>query len=212
MRTPSKAEGLAALKARGLEIDAVVDIGVFEDTPELRLAFPDRFHLLVEPLAHPVSTIERNYAGIDHRLVTAASSDKRSEGHLKLERHNGGGGAVTHSRLLLMAPHPDAAGEYQTIPILRVDQAVKEAGLTGRLLLKIDVDGHEMREMWGLVCEAGIRPGPLWPGLRLTLRKTGLRIGPVRYSAGRRRYALGSSNSRYPGRYSHTRRHHIRYS
>lgn len=148
-RRPSKTSGLMSLKARGLKIDAVIDVGVFEDTPELREAFPNSFHLLIEPLAHLVPTIERNYASITHKLITAACSDKRSEGHLQLDRHQGGGGEVTHSRLLPMAPPLDAVGDYQTIPILRVDQAVKEAGLTGRLLLKIDVDGHEMRVLRG---------------------------------------------------------------
>jgi FkbM family methyltransferase len=150
-RMPTKSHALEVLKGRGLKVDNVIDVGVFQDTVELRTAFPDSFHLLFEPLAHFAPVIEHNYRDVDHRLLIAAASATPGQGHLQLLRHNGPSAEVTHSQLLFQDPGPDAEGEILPIPIVRVDDTVKAEGLQGNMLLKIDVDGRDMDVLQG--CE-----------------------------------------------------------
>ena len=125
----------------------VIDVGVHIGTPELMSAFPKAHHLLVEPETAHAEAIAQAYKEIPHTLMAAAASDRDGEAILTSE-HRDGGAAVTHSRLDDLAGRTDS-GVTQTVRLARLDTLVKEAGLEGPFLLKIDTDGHELEVIAG---------------------------------------------------------------
>jgi FkbM family methyltransferase len=147
MRFPSKADCLKSLKRAGLHPASVIDVGVHTGTPELMAAYPKAHHLLVEPESAHAEAIAAAYADIPHTLVAAAASDRDGTGKLMSE-HRGGRSEVTHSRLDPIEGRTDSGAASQ-VRLARLDSLVKEAGLTGPYLLKIDTDGHELEVLAG---------------------------------------------------------------
>lgn len=165
MRFPSKADGLKWLKRAGLSPACVIDVGVHTGTPELMAAFPKAHHLLIEPETAHTQLIAQAYQDIPHTLLAAAASDRDGEATLTSE-HRGGSEEVTHSRLDKVQGRPDS-GTTQTVRLARLDTLVREAGVEGPFLLKIDTDGHELEVLAGasetlkhcaiVICEASVR-------------------------------------------------------
>ena len=68
-RGPLKSQALAVLKSRGVPVETILDIGVNTVTPELVAAFPDRHHVLFEPVEEYAEGIEHIYARVPHEWV-----------------------------------------------------------------------------------------------------------------------------------------------
>jgi FkbM family methyltransferase len=140
-----KQQTLAVLRQRQVPVATVIDVGVLDGTPELLEAYPDRLHLLFEPVAEFAPMIEQRYAHVPHHLVQAAVSESSGETSLSVRSMFGGTG-VSHS---FMVDQPDA--ESRTVPKVSLDDWLRSAGIPGPYLLKIDVDGYEMRVLRGAV-------------------------------------------------------------
>jgi hypothetical protein len=50
MRAPDKLQSLMVLKSRNIPIETIIDVGVKTSTPELIALFPNKHHLLFEPV------------------------------------------------------------------------------------------------------------------------------------------------------------------
>jgi hypothetical protein len=85
MRHPIKAHSLERLKTMGMPIGSIIDVGVLSSTPDLIRAFPDKKHLLIEPIVEWNEPIARAYASIDHELVNVAASDADGEVALEIQ-------------------------------------------------------------------------------------------------------------------------------
>lgn len=163
MRHPTKTDCLIKLKDMGLPIGAVIDVGVLSSTPELITAFPDRKHLLIEPIIEWNEAIAKSYAKINYELVNAAASD--AVGTVKLEVQSViPGRPITHAR---MSETVATGCESREVRMTTVDALIQERNLPGPYLLKIDVDGAEIRILTGakttlplcsaVVIEAGVQ-------------------------------------------------------
>ena len=86
MRAPDK---LQSLKSRNIPIETIIDVSVKTSTPELIAVFPDKHHLLFEPVQEHKTGIHANYKDVQYTLVEAAVSD--SEGNVALEVESIGG-------------------------------------------------------------------------------------------------------------------------
>ncbi|CAN5332031.1 hypothetical protein BH10PSE2_BH10PSE2_07610 [soil metagenome] len=140
MRIPSKKNTLATLAAAGVKFDHVVDIGVQSHTPELIEACADARHFLFEPVSEYWASIEALYKDIDHIDFRAAASNKNESVGLHLVERDG---AVTHAHVTENAE--------RTIDAVRLDDALAPYPevFGSSTLLKIDVDGHEMKVLEG---------------------------------------------------------------
>lgn len=127
----TQAESLKVARRRGLPVHCVIDVGVQRCTPSLIEAFPDKPHLLFEPVRDFFPDIGRNYAKIEHELFELALSDIDGEGFLQKSGHGGG---VTHAWI---------AKTGEAVSLARLDTVIGQAGRTGPFLLKIDVDGAD---------------------------------------------------------------------
>jgi FkbM family methyltransferase len=143
-RAPLKRQALALLRERGVPVSTVLDVGVLFGTPELVEAWPDVKHVLFEPVAEFADTIRRNYHAVDHELVSAAVSD--TSGEVALETFSVIEGAdISHSR---MSKEADAAG-LRRVPMVCLDDWLAASPQAEPNLLKIDIDGHEMKVLAG---------------------------------------------------------------
>lgn len=144
MRSPTKTGALERLLSAGLEVGAVLDVGVMRETAELKKLFPHLRHYLFEPVEEFFPDIHDNYAGMDYELVAAAASDATGMATLSTKSIFGGG--VSHSSLINAGAAPEGA-ELRQIRTVRLDDFTSE--LPDNLLLKIDVDGAEMKVLQG---------------------------------------------------------------
>jgi FkbM family methyltransferase len=137
-RFPSKINALRFLREVGLPIGTVLDVGAHAETVELRLALPDKRHILFEPAIEFHAALQKNYAGMDHVMVPLALSDRDGEGNLRKVAIDGGD--VTHSMLV----DPNDGGPSEKVRTVRLDTFMKGRTDPKPYLLKIDVDGYEI--------------------------------------------------------------------
>jgi FkbM family methyltransferase len=146
MRKPTKDQSLEILKQRGVPVGTVLDVGVQHGTFELMKAFPNVKHLLFEPVEEFYPRIESVYAKLDHELIKVAVSDEVGSISLKTSKKLEGMD-ISHSTMVF----GDTGGQQD---IRSVEMSTLDRILAGRndkkpYLLKIDIDGHEMRALRG---------------------------------------------------------------
>lgn len=151
LRKPSMQQSLRTLLDAGVEIHSVVDVGVLSVTAPLLEVFPDRKHYLFEPIESYLPRIRKNYEHIDHDLLNIALSD--TDGELFLASTSlTGDGNITHSHIVehevTRADIPSLVS-CKKIRRARLDSIVAESAIEGPLLIKIDVDGHELAVLAG---------------------------------------------------------------
>ncbi|HEX8066789.1 MAG TPA: FkbM family methyltransferase [Thermoleophilaceae bacterium] len=130
-------------KRLGLAPATVIDVGVGYGTPDLYEAFPGARVLLVEPIpdrfAGAVDEIRRRH-GADH--VAAAAGAEAGTASFTVHR-------APEMSSLLGGWTGDRDGERREVPVVRLDDAVAERGLPGPYVLKVDVEGAELRVLDG---------------------------------------------------------------
>lgn len=142
MARPTKVNSLQRLRRAGMPIDAIVDVGIMEQTRELKQVFPDVKHFLFEPVAEFYPTIRANYADIEHELIEAAASD--SDGTSILNVRALTGSKLSHSNL-----STNAGAGAREVRTLRLDTFFQAHPDRKNLALKVDVDGAELRVLAG---------------------------------------------------------------
>jgi len=145
-RAPLKDQTLAILRDRGLQVRTVLDVGVQVGTPELVRAFPAARHVLFEPVAEFEGRIRSFYRTLDHVLHMVAVGETSGSVTLRTSSFFDGE-AISHSA---MAAGPSPAGPgVRSVPMLSVDDAVAANGYEGPFLLKVDIDGQELKVLRG---------------------------------------------------------------
>jgi FkbM family methyltransferase len=145
---PTKASFLSRLKEAGISIETVVDVGVQSGTPELLEAFPIAKHLLFEPSGIHTASIQKLFGESDFELFEVACSDTDGECFL-VQRSIDGSGRITHSRIDLK---PATVGVDSVVACRRIKQSRLDSlnlSLEGNVLVKIDVDGAELKVLAG---------------------------------------------------------------
>ncbi|MEK7265063.1 MAG: FkbM family methyltransferase [Pseudomonadota bacterium] len=135
-RVPARSTQSASLKqarARGVPVQAVLDVGVQRATGSLIEVFPDVPHLLFEPVKAFYPDIRKNYSAIRHEIVEVALSDVDGVGHLQSAMIDGK--EVSHAWL---------AKTGEEVKVARLDTIAPRYDFKGPYLLKIDVDGAEI--------------------------------------------------------------------
>jgi FkbM family methyltransferase len=152
VRFPSKTNTLRYLRRAQVPVGTIIDVGVNEQTFELRDVFPDVRHILFEPTLECHDAIRTNYAHMDYELVPCALSDQDGTGFMKKVTL---GDKIDYATMLDYFPsehRPDdgvSIGSPEPVPTLRLDNFMTNRNDSMPYLLKIDVDGHEMPVMRG---------------------------------------------------------------
>jgi FkbM family methyltransferase len=150
-RLPTKVSSLRFLQQNGLPLGTVIDIGVQQKTQSLMEIFPDKMHVLVEPIEENYPEIERNYHGIKHQLVRAAASDNDRSGEIEVKTLKPDAGLFTSSLVVedsTLKGFIPVVGRRK-VQEVRLDTLLEQNDWPKPFLLKIDVDGHELRVLQG---------------------------------------------------------------
>lgn len=135
----SIAESYDLIRSLGFRPGTIIDVGVADGTYALYSAFPDAYVLLVEPLREfepDLKIILGRYRG---SYVLAAAG--AASGQLTFHVHSG---QLHGSSLYRDTTGAQADGVERTVPVVRLDDVIKERGLRGPYLIKVDVQGAEL--------------------------------------------------------------------
>jgi len=146
-RLPTKRSALRFLRQNGLDVGTILDVGVQHQTKDLMAAFPDRKHLLFEPVEEAYPYIEKNYSSFDYELVKAAVSDKDDQAKLEIRTRNENSPYFT-STVVTERGAAHGSGmittKTRTIKTITLDSFLAGKPFKTPYLLKLDVDGNEM--------------------------------------------------------------------
>ena len=127
-------ESYILIRELGFSPNTVIDIGVAGGTPELYDTFPDSYFLLIEPLKEfepdLISILNRHKGSY---VMAAAGS---SSGFTTFNLHKN---HLEGSSLYKESMGSDADGSEVEVPLIRIDDIIKDKQLTGPYLIKVDV-------------------------------------------------------------------------
>lgn len=141
-RLPLKTQAFRRLNEMGVPVETVIDVGVLSCTGPLMQTYPDKLHVLVEPIEEFAPRIQQIYKdrNIQHELILAAMAAEDGEVVMQTKSVRDGA-AITHSRIV------DTEGQgrdFRTVKAQTAASLIAEKGYKGPFLLKIDVDGAEL--------------------------------------------------------------------
>lgn len=137
-------ESYALIRGLGFKPTTVIDVGVASGTPELYKNFPDAYFVLIEPLKEfesDLNAICRRYNG---SYVLAAAGSSPGEATFNVHKNHLDGSSL-HKEIM----GTEADGYEVTVPIVRIDDVIKEKSLAGPYLIKVDVQGAELSALGG---------------------------------------------------------------
>ncbi len=136
----SKRASLERLKAAGLELATVFDVGVAKGTPELYGVFDGVRYVLVEPLEESRPFMDAIVAQHPGSIaIHAAAGRQIGEASFVVSPNLSG------SSFILNPKH----GQKRTVPVVTLDEVAAVHGLAGPYLLKLDVQGFELEVLAG---------------------------------------------------------------
>jgi FkbM family methyltransferase len=158
----SKGHSLQRVRDLGLRPRTVIDVGVATGTNGLYGAFPDVRYVLIEPLEESrpfMRQITQQYPG--SIAIHAAAGRAPGEADFVVDP------GLSGSSFLLS----HKSGELRKVPVVTVDSVVREHGLEGPFVLKLDVQGFEIEVLEGSVETLGrtdlvIAEASLWADLK----------------------------------------------
>lgn len=146
-RRSTLAQFCAHLRSFGYSPRTIIDVGVADGTIELHQAFPDAHFLLVEPLEEFWPALDWLSSHYRARVALVAAGARDGTATIL----HGGSVAKMHEATVaaMQDPVERAANMAREVPMRRVDSLIREFGLKGPMLLKIDVQGLELEVLKG---------------------------------------------------------------
>jgi FkbM family methyltransferase len=135
---------LRQMRKLGLAPRTVIDVGVAFETRELYEEFSDSEILLVEPLIEFEPFLKNICAEYRAQYVLAAAGE--SPGTISLNVHKD---QLDCSSLFHEAEGSQVDGEPREVRMVTLDELCEERELAGPYLLKVDVQGAELRVLAG---------------------------------------------------------------
>ena len=138
IRNGKMVESLRLLRSLELPIDTILDMGIQHSIPSLIEVFPDKRHILFEPIDDYFDQIARNYSSVDYELVNAAVCDVDGTVTIHSERKTVGT-EISHSWIV-----PKVTENSRIVDSIRLDTFLSKKNRLGSYLLKIDVEGSDI--------------------------------------------------------------------
>ncbi len=134
---------LRQLSGLGFKPATVIDVGVATQTLELYEEFRDARLLLIEPLAEFEPFLRKTCASYRAQYVLAAAGEAPGTATINVHPDKDG------SSLLKEVEGASVDGVPREVPVVTLDQVCAEKGLAGPYLIKVDVQGAELRVLAG---------------------------------------------------------------
>jgi len=134
---------LQQLADQGLTPGCVIDVGAADGTRPLYETFPAARQLLVEPLVEFEPALRQlcEPDNFEYVLAVAGAESGRATLHVHPD--------LEGSSLLRENEGPDVNGTPREVPVVTLDALVEQRNLPGPYLLKVDVQGGELRVLDG---------------------------------------------------------------
>jgi FkbM family methyltransferase len=143
-KNPSTTDSIRKLGNLGVYFDVVVDVGVMYGTSKLIQALPKAHHYLIESISDFYPEISKNYSQVRHSIVPFGASNKNGLQDIVVERNPGG--LIQYSHML---DGTTSAKDSRTVEMLTLDYISDVYDIQGKILIKIDVDGDELKVLEG---------------------------------------------------------------
>jgi FkbM family methyltransferase len=127
----------------GFTPETVIDVGAANGTFELYEGFPHATHLLIEPLKEFEKDLKEFSLQFKTELVVAAADEK--PGTIILNVHP----VLTGSSIFKEIEGSDVDGTPREVKAVTIDELCREKHLKGPYLIKVDVQGGEIRVLNG---------------------------------------------------------------
>lgn len=135
----NKLNALLNLKKVGFNPSLVIDVGAQTGTPELYQAFPESHHIFIEPVAECIPALQEISNNLRScTIFNCAVSNVNEEMNLSLSDNR------QYSSIDM-----SIGTESRIIEVRTVDSIYEEVGNHKSVLLKIDVDGIELKVLQG---------------------------------------------------------------
>jgi FkbM family methyltransferase len=121
----------------------VIDVGAANGTYELYDAFPDAFHILIEPLIENEDSLKEVCRLYQADYVLAAAGAEQSTTEINVH------GFLDGSSILDKCDQENIRSSKREIPIVAIDDLVKDNQLQGPYMIKADVQGFELQVLKG---------------------------------------------------------------
>jgi FkbM family methyltransferase len=135
---------LRQLVKLGFRPRTVIDVGVAFETRELYEEFREAKILLVEPLAEFEPFLKKICSEFKAQYVLAAAGEKTGTTALNVHKNQ-----LDSSSLFREIEGVEVDGEPREVPLVTIDEICTQRGLAGPFLLKVDVQGAELRVLSG---------------------------------------------------------------
>jgi FkbM family methyltransferase len=135
---------LRQLVKLGFRPRTVIDVGVAFETRELYEEFREAKILLVEPLAEFEPFLKKICSEFQAQYVLAAAGEKTGTTALNVHKNQ-----LDSSSLFREIEGVEVDGEPREVPLVTIDEVCAQRGLAGPFLLKVDVQGAELRVLSG---------------------------------------------------------------
>ncbi|MEK7474375.1 MAG: FkbM family methyltransferase [Candidatus Coatesbacteria bacterium] len=136
-------DALRHIRRQGVMPATVIDVGVAYGTKELYEVYPEPRYMLIEPLEEYRPTLEGICRRVKGDFMIAAVSDHA--GTASFNVHD----ILSGSSLLKESDGAIADGKAREVPTVTLDGVVKEKGLTGPFLIKLDTQGADLLVLAG---------------------------------------------------------------
>ncbi|MEP4053453.1 MAG: FkbM family methyltransferase [Litorimonas sp.] len=165
-RQPGKTDSFALLKRLNIPIASIIDVGVYEATQELIMAFPDMPHILCEPIDDFFPQIRGNYLGQVSSFLIVPHAIGIQNTTITLETFSVVADQdITHARMGIKGG--DNVKGTRDVEMKTLDTVMSDLDMPRPHLLKIDIDGPDMDVILGaeqtlkhcsVICiEAGVK-------------------------------------------------------
>lgn len=144
---PVKSDALLRLRSV-IDFSLVIDVGVNKKTGDLISVFPDKKHILFEPVTTFHKAMRENYKDLEYEIRSVALSDTSGKLYLKVTSVNENG-RPTHSQITPNRVDVDGKKiiSCEEIRVARFDSL--DIKYEPDYLLKVDVDGKDKEVLVG---------------------------------------------------------------